>query len=271
MDKVWFITGASKGFGREFATAALERGDRVAGTARDVTALEDLARRFGRRLLALPLDIRDRAADFDAVTRAHREFGQLDVIVNNAGYGHFGAFEELTEADLRDQFETNLFGSVWITQAALPIMRTQGSGHIVQMSSMAGILAFPNLSAYEGSKWALEAMSEGLAAEVARFGIRVTIVEPGPFGTDWNDRSARKSDKMAEYDPMRSADEEKREGASWGDPKAAAHALLKLVDAAKPPLRQLFGADTLGYISFMYEKRLQGWKDGNHLAQLAQG
>ncbi len=269
--KVWFITGASKGLGREFAIAALERGDRVAATARNLSALDDLSARFDDRLLPLQLDVTGRAADFDAVRRAHERFGRLDIVVNNAGYGHFGTFEELSEADVRDQFETNLFGPVWVTQAALPYLRAQGSGHIVQVSSMAGIAAFPDLSAYNGSKWALEAMSETLAAEVKPFGIRVTIVEPGPFGTDWLGPSARRSDKRGEYDFVRHAQATQRAGMAWGDPKAAAKALLELVDAEKPPLRAHFGAETLALFTAVYDRRLQQWKDWDHLAQRAHG
>jgi NAD(P)-dependent dehydrogenase (short-subunit alcohol dehydrogenase family) len=247
--RVWFITGASRGFGREFAVAALERGERVAATARDASALDDLSARFGDRLLALELDVNDRAADFEAVRRAHDRFGRLDIVVNNAGYGHFGMFEELSEADLRNQLETNLFGAVWVTQAALPLLRAQGSGHIIQMSSIGGIGAFANMSAYDASKWALEAMSESLSAEVSKFGINVTLIEPGLFVTDWAGNSARRSQPLAEYDDIREADERRRGGLTPGDPKAAAQALLEVVDAEKPPLRVLFGADVLGRVT----------------------
>jgi NAD(P)-dependent dehydrogenase (short-subunit alcohol dehydrogenase family) len=143
MSKTWFITGTSRGFGREWAIAALERGDRVAATARDASALDDLAQKSGDALLPLALDVTDREADFAAVARAHDHFGGLDIVVNNAGYGHFGMIEELTEEEVRAQIETNLFGALWVTQAALPYLREQGSGHIVQVSSIGGISAFP--------------------------------------------------------------------------------------------------------------------------------
>ena len=168
MSKVWFITGTSRGFGREFALAALRRGDRVAATARSLAALDDLVAEYGDRLLPLQLDVTDRAADEAAVRQAFEWFGRIDVVVNNAGYGHFGAVEEVTEAELRAQLETNLFGALWVTQAALPILREQGSGHVVQMSSIGGVGAFANLGAYHASKWALEAISESLAIEVDR-------------------------------------------------------------------------------------------------------
>jgi NAD(P)-dependent dehydrogenase (short-subunit alcohol dehydrogenase family) len=271
MEKNWFITGASKGFGREFTVAALERGDRVAATARNLSAFDDISARYGDRLLPLQLDVTDRAADFDTVRRAHQTLGALDIVVNNAGYGHFGAVEELSEADLRDQLETNLFGAVWITQAALPFLREQHSGHIIQMSSIGGIGAFPYMSAYHSSKWALEAMSESLAGEVSAFGINVTLIEPGVFGTDWAGASARYSAKMKEYDFVREASDRRRSALKPGDPKAAAQALMEIVDAEKPPLRCLFGADALDRVTAICNQRLQTWREWDHVAKRAQG
>ena len=145
-EKVWFITGTSRGFGREWTIAALERGDKVAATARNVSTLDDLAAKFGDALLPLALDVTDRAADYAAVKQALDHFGRLDIVVNNAGYGQFGFIEELTEAEARDQIETNVFGALWVTQAALPFLRAQRSGHIIQVSSIGGITAFQNLS-----------------------------------------------------------------------------------------------------------------------------
>jgi NAD(P)-dependent dehydrogenase (short-subunit alcohol dehydrogenase family) len=268
---IWFITGASKGFGREFAIAALERGDQVAATARDTKSLADLSGRYGDRLLPVRLDVTDRAAAFEAVGRVYDEFGGLDVVVNNAGYGHFGAVEELSEEDLRDQLETNLFGAVWITQAALPFLRSQGSGHIIQVSSVGGLGAFPNQSAYHASKWALEAVSESLAAEVGPLGIKVTLVEPALFGTDWAGPSARWSDKMTEYEYVREMMFARRGAAVAGDPKAAAQALLELVDADNPPLRVLFGSSATAMITEIYEQRLQTWRDWEAVSRRAQG
>ncbi|WP_344381150.1 SDR family NAD(P)-dependent oxidoreductase, partial [Mycolicibacterium diernhoferi] len=164
-EKIWFITGASRGFGREWAIAALERGDKVAATARDTATLDDLVAKYGDAVLALQLDVTDRAADFAAVEQAHTHFGRLDVVVNNAGYGQFGFIEELTEADARDQIETNVFGALWVTQAALPFLRAQRSGHILQVSSIGGISAFANVGIYNASKWALEGFSQSLAEE----------------------------------------------------------------------------------------------------------
>jgi NAD(P)-dependent dehydrogenase (short-subunit alcohol dehydrogenase family) len=268
---IWFITGASKGFGREFSIAALERGDRVAATARDTAALADMAARFGDRLLPLRLDVNERAADFDAVGQAYDHFGGLDVVVNNAGYGHFGAFEELSESDLRDQLETNLFGAVWVTQAALPFLRDQGSGHIVQVTSVGGVGAFPGVSAYHASKWALEAMTESLSAEVGPLGIKVTLVEPAGFSTDWAGPSSRSSEKMTEYDFVREAIARRRVASQPGDPRAAARALLEIVDAEKPPLRVLFGAAATEMIAGIYAERLATWRQWEGVSVRAHG
>ena len=174
MAKIWFITGASKGFGREWAEAALERGDKVAATARNLQDLDALVNTYGDSILPIKLDVTDRNADFAAVKQAADHFGRLDVVINNAGFGLFGMIEELAENDVRAQIETNLFGALWITQAALPIMRVQHAGHIIQVSSIGGISAFPETGAYHMSKWGLEGFSQSLAQEVAGFGINVT-------------------------------------------------------------------------------------------------
>src|SRR6476661_287787 len=166
MPKVWFITGTSKGFGRIWAAAALDRGDKVAATARDTATLQDLVERHGDAVLPIELDVTDRAADFAAVAQAHDHFGRLDVVVNNAGYGLFGTVEEVTEEQARAQIETNLFGALWVAKAALPILREQGSGHILQVSSIGGVNAFAILGLYHASKWGLEGFSQALAAEV---------------------------------------------------------------------------------------------------------
>ncbi|WP_188190399.1 SDR family NAD(P)-dependent oxidoreductase [Nonomuraea sp. SYSU D8015] len=271
MSKTWFITGASRGFGRAFTAAALERGDRVAATARNLTTLDDLAAKYGADLLPLQLDVTSRVDSTQAVRRAHAEFGRLDVVVNNAGHGHFGMVEELSEEDLRDQVEVNLFGAVWVTQAAAPLMRAQGGAHIVQVSSIGGVVAFTNLGAYHASKWALEGISESLAQEVAAFGIKVTLVEPGGFATDWAGASARRSQTLPEYDGVREAAAARRSAQPPGSPDAAAQALLEVVDADEPPLRVLFGAAAPGIVTGIYERRLTGWKEWERLAHKAQG
>ncbi|MDA4087923.1 3-oxoacyl-[acyl-carrier-protein] reductase FabG [Mycolicibacterium hassiacum DSM 44199] len=271
--KVWFITGASRGFGREWAIAALDRGDRVAATARDLATLDDLAARYGEALLPIRLDVTDRAADFAAVARAHEHFGRLDVVVNNAGYGHFGFVEELTEQEARDQIETNLFGALWVTQAALPYLRAQRGGHILQVSSVGGVTAFPNLGIYHASKWALEGLSQSLAQEVASFGIRVTLIEPAGFATDWAGSSARRSTPLPDYGQVHAeADRARsRRVARPGDPKASAAAVLRIVDAEDPPLRVFFGELPLQLVRADYEQRLRTWEQWQPVAELAQG
>ncbi len=272
--KTWFITGASRGFGREWTIAALERGDQVAATARDTATLADLVDRYGDAVLPLELDVTDRAADTLAVQQAHQRFGRLDVVVNNAGYGHFGFTEELSEADFRDQMETNVFGAMWVTQAALPILREQGSGHILQVSSIGGISAFPGIGAYHASKWALEGFSQALAGEVADFGIRVTIIEPGGFATDWAGPSAKRSEQNPAYDAAREQMAEqraRRAGSGPGDPVASARALMRVVDADEPPLRVFFGSAPLSIARADYEGRLATWEQWQDVAELAQG
>jgi len=271
--KTWFITGTSRGFGREWAVAALDRGDRVAATARDVDSIKDLSQEYGAAVLPLALDVTDRDADFAAVARAHEHFGRLDVVVNNAGYGHFGMVEELSEADARNQMETNLFGALWVTQAALPFLRAQGSGHILQVSSIGGISAFPMVGMYHASKWALEGLSQALAQEVADFGIKVTLIEPGGFSTDWSGSSAKRSEPLAAYDELREKAQQWRasRAASFGDPAASAAAVLAVVDAEEPPLRVFFGEAPLGIATADYESRLKTWNEWQHVALLAQG
>jgi len=271
VSKVWFITGSSRGFGKVFAEAALERGDRVAATARDTSSVRDLVERYGDAVLPLPLDVTDKAAVTSTIRAAHEKFGRLDVVVNNAGYGLFGAVEELSEQQLRDQLETNLFGAVWVTQAALPYLREQGSGHIVQISTIGGVGAFPSLGGYHASKWAVEGISESLAQEVAGFGIKVTLVEPGAFGTDWAGSSAAHAEPMPAYEPMREAMAARRGSAQPGDPEAAGPALLKIVDADEPPLRVLFGSQTTQLVKYLYAKRLQTWADWEQVSHEAQG
>lgn len=272
-EKVWFITGTSRGFGREWAIAALERGDKVAATARDTATLDDLVATYGDALLPLKLDVTDRAADFAAVEQAHDHFGRLDIVVNNAGYGQFGFVEEVSERDARDQFETNVFGALWVTQAALPYLRAQRSGHIIQVSSIGGIVAFPNVGLYHASKWALEGFSQSLAQEVESFGVHVTLIEPQGYSTDWAGSSSRKADEIADYAEVHAATEETRRTrwSSPGDPKASAAALLKVVDAEKPPLRVFFGEAPLGLAKADYEQRLRTWEEWQPVAELAQG
>lgn len=271
--KTWFITGASRGFGREWTIAALDRGDSVAATARNTASLDDLVEKYGDKLLAIQLDVTDRQADVDAVKLAHDHFGRLDVVVNNAGYGHFGLVEELTESEVRDQLETNFFGALWITQAALPYLREQGSGHILQVSSIGGISAFPLVGAYHASKWALEGLSQSLAQEVADFGVKVTLIEPGGFSTDWAGPSAKHSDELPAYKEFheKAQEQRKQRTSEPGDPQASAAAVLKVVDSDDPPLRVFFGKTPLATAEKDYESRLTTWREWQPVAELAQG
>ncbi|MCW2527353.1 MAG: short-chain dehydrogenase/reductase [Pseudonocardiales bacterium] len=269
MSKVWFITGSSRGFGYKWAEAALARGDRVAATARNPETLKSLVEKYGDAILPLALDVTDRSADFAAVDEAHNHFGRLDVVINNAGYGLFGAIEELSEDEIRAQLETNLFGALWVTQAALPHLRAQGSGHIIQVSSIGGIAAFTNVGGYHASKWALEGFSDSLSQEAAGFGIHVTLVEPGGFETDWAGSSAVHATPLPAYDDMRAsrpAVTPKR-----GDPDASAAAILKLVDAENPPLRLLLGEMPTKLTKKLYADRLKTWADWEDVSLAAQG
>ncbi|MEV4888705.1 SDR family NAD(P)-dependent oxidoreductase [Nonomuraea sp. NPDC055795] len=276
MSKVWFVTGSSRGLGRNFAEAALSRGDRVAATARNAASLDGLVAAYGDAVLPLELDVTDKAAVFESVKLARERFGRLDVVVNNAGYAQIGAIEELTERELRDQFETNLFGAVWVLQAVLPHLREQGSGHIVQLSSVAGLVAMPLGGAYQASKWALEALNETLAREVAGFGIKVTVIEPAGFAT----REGKNPDPldngfMAElnpaYDGLRQSLAGIVKDQPAGNPAAAAQTLLTIVDSDNPPLRVLFGQGFYPMIQQVYADRLKTWADGQDLSAAAHG
>jgi NAD(P)-dependent dehydrogenase (short-subunit alcohol dehydrogenase family) len=269
--KIWFITGTSKGFGRVWAEAALARGDRVAASARNVKTLAPLLERYGERVAAITLDVTDKAAVHAAISEAHERFRRLDVVVNNAGYGLFGAIEEVSESEAREQLETNLFGALWVTQAALPIMRAQGSGHIIQVSSIGGVNAFPTVGMYHASKWGLEGFSQSLAAEVASFGIKVTLVEPSGFATDWSGPSAKRARPLPAYDEARAMVERFRSSYVPGDPEATGPAILKVVDAADPPLRIFFGSVGLPMMRAEYAKRIETWEKWNQVSLEAEG
>lgn len=258
--KNWFITGANRGLGHAFALAALQRGDKVAATARDVTGLAGLVEQFGDSVVPVALDVTDRAACFAAVDGVKSSLGQLDVVVNNAGYGLFGMVEELTEAQMRDQMEVNFFGLFHMTQAVLPVLRAQGSGHIVQISTVGGVMTFPGLGGYHASKWAVEGLSDALAQEVTSFGIKVTLVEPGPYATEWAGASATHASQIAAYDAVRSALAARQlPPEMYGDPAAVGPAILKLVDAQTPPLRLFLGVVPTMMVPGVYHGRLAEW------------
>ena len=276
MSKVWFVTGSSRGLGRNFVEAALSRGDKVAATARSTASFGELVATYGEAVLPLAMDVTDKAAVFESVKRAKEHFGRLDVIVNNAGYAQVGAIEELTEQELRDQLETNVFGAVWVIQAALPHLRAQGSGHIIQLSSAAGLIAMPLGGAYHASKWALEGLNEALAGEVAEFGVKVTVIEPGGFATrKGNNPDPLNNGHMAKIDPAYDGLRQRlgalAGGQPAGDPAAAARTLLKIVDSDTPPLRILFGQGFYPMIQQAYADRLKTWADWQDLSAEAQG
>jgi NAD(P)-dependent dehydrogenase (short-subunit alcohol dehydrogenase family) len=269
--KTWFITGTSRGFGREWAMAALDRGDQVAATARDITCLDDLVARYWEAILPIPLDVTDRNAAFAAVKLAHDYFGPLDVIVNNAGYGQFGMVEEISESEIRVQLETNLLGALRVIQAALPYLREQGIGHIVQVSSIGGILPFMNTGAYHASKWALEGLSQSLAAEVAGCGIKVTLIEPAGYSTGWAGPSARHATPLPAYELVREqAAQARARRFAPGDPGATRDAVLRLVDSPNPPLRLFLGEAPLDIATADYESRLATWREWQPVAVAAQ-
>ena len=269
--KVWFITGASKGFGRIWAEAALKRGDKVVATARNTDALKALADEFGELVYPLQLDVTNHDKVFEIIKKAHEHFGRLDVVINNAGYGLFGTIEEVTEEQARKQIETNVFGALWVTQAVLPIMREQKSGHILQVSSIGGIVAFPNLGMYHASKWALEGFSEALSKEVASFGIHVTLIEPAGYSTDWADDSAVHANQISAYDALREEVAKFRSRAKRGIPEATADAILKVVDEANPPLRIFLGESPIKLAKESYEQRIANWEKWQPVSAAAQG
>ena len=271
-EKIWFITGASRGFGRLWTEAALQRGDKVVATARNAATLAPLVEAHGDAVLALPLDVNDRAAVLSAVAQAQARFGRIDVVINNAGFGVSGVVEELGEADVRAQFDTNVFGALWVTQAVLPIMRAQKSGHILSVSSLLGVVAVPNLGIYNASKWALEGLMETLAQEVGAMGVKVTLIEPGAYTTDFGDASSMR------FSPPIDAYEEVRQQAAasftpemFGDPAATAEAVLQVVDADAPPLRIFLGAVAGPFARQVYEQRLATWDSWADVSVKAHG
>ena len=247
MSKTWFITGATRGLGADIATAALKAGDRVVATGRQRAAVSDRLGPDSDRLLSLSLDVGDAAQAQEAVAAAVARFGTIDVLVNNAGYGHIGFFEESTPADIEAQFATNVFGLFNVTRAALPAMRAARRGHVFNLSSTAGIRGIAAGSLYCATKFAVEGFSESLAHELAPFGIHVTIVEPGPFRTDFLTPESMRfaATEVADYDARRAemrASFEQRNGKQAGDPVRLAAAIVTLAGEASPPLRFAAGA-----------------------------
>lgn len=246
MTKVWLITGSSRGLGRALADAVLEAGDKLIATARDPGQLADLIEAYGPRVLALPLDVTDEAAAEAAVRTAVETFGRLDVLVNNAGYGNVAPIEDTSLADFRAQIETNLFGTVIMTKAAIPVMREQGAGHIIQFSSVGGRIGPVGRAAYAAAKWGVEGFSEVLSKEVGPLGIKVTVIEPGGFRTDFAGSSTAIYEGRPEYAETVGAMAEYQRnynGRQPGDPAKAAAVALHIASLDAPPLRLLLGSD----------------------------
>jgi NAD(P)-dependent dehydrogenase (short-subunit alcohol dehydrogenase family) len=272
MAKTIFITGASRGFGKLWAEAFLKRGDKVAATARNLDSIKDLVQQYGDAILPIQLDVNNREACFAAVKQANDHFGTIDVLINNAGYGLFGTIEEIGEQEARAQLETNVFGLLWLTQAVLPVMRKQGSGHIIQLSSMLGVATLPVLGMYNASKWAIEGLSESLASEVKDFGIHVTILEPNGFGTDFGGTSAvHAQQSIPAYEPVKAALWASNTDDFYGLPEATVESVLKLVDAPTPPLRLFLGKVALPWVKQVYEQRLATWEEWQDVSVAAHG
>ncbi len=270
--KVWFITGASRGFGRIWAEAALGRGDQVVATARTLADVADLTERFGDAVLPLTLDVTDAAQVKQAVAQAHAHFGRLDIVLNNAGYSLVATTEEASETDVRAEFDANYFGTLRVIQAALPFLRQQGNGHIIGVSSTLGIIAVPLLGFYCASKWAVEALHESLAAEVKPFGIKVTLIEPGAYATEFGTPASMKmSPGVDAYAELRQQMIGRLSGSEKGDPAATAEAVLEMVDAEQPPLRFILGDKNLPLARAAYANRLAIWEQWETVSNAAQG
>jgi len=268
--KVWFITGASRGFGRIWAEAALKRGDKVTATARQLEDIADLKNRFGEAVLPLALDVTDSEQVPQVVQQAFKHFGRLDVLVNNAGTSLFAATEEASDEQIHDLFDANFVGMVRVLRAALPLLRKQGGAHILGVSSGLGITALPLIGFYCATKWAVEALHESLAQEVRPFGIKVTLVEPGAYATEFG-KSAQIADALEPYAEFRKQFLTRLANLERGDPEATAEAVLKLVDTNDPPLRLGLGNSILPRAREAYAARLATWEAWEDVSNAAMG
>jgi NADP-dependent 3-hydroxy acid dehydrogenase YdfG len=270
--KVWFITGASRGFGRIWTEAALKRGDQVAATARNVNSIADLNKKYGNQVLTLELDVTNAEQVKAVVQKAHAHFGKLDIILNNAGYSLVGTIEEAHADEIRALYETNVLGPVAVIQAALPLLREQGYGHILGTSSNLGHVTLPVIGYYCSSKWAFEAIHESLAEEVKPFGIKVTIIEPGAYATEFGSQQSLKfAAGMDIYTSLKANFAENLQQMEKGDPDATPEAIFKIVDADQPPLRFLLGNQGLPWTRGAYEQRLAEWEAWSEVSNAAQG
>jgi NADP-dependent 3-hydroxy acid dehydrogenase YdfG len=269
--KVWFITGASRGFGRVWAEAALNRGDKVAATARNLESISALKEKYGENVLTLELDVTNAAQAKAAVEQAHAHFGRLDIVLNNAGYSLVGTIEEANADEIRALYETNILGPVSVIQAALPLLRAQAGGHILGTSSNLGHVTLPVIGYYASSKWAFEAIHESLAEEVKAFGIKVTIVEPGAYATEFGSQESLKfSEGMDLYTTFKQAFFGRLGNLERGDPHATPNAVFQVVDAAEPPLRFFLGNQCLPWVREAYAERLATWEAWEEVSNTAQ-
>lgn len=270
--KVWFITGASRGFGRVWAEAALERGDKVAATARNIDSLAGLKEKYAGNVLTLELDVTKPGQAKAAIDEAHAYFGRLDIVLNNAGYSLVGTIEESSVEDVKAMYETNVFGALAVIQAALPLLRKQGEGHILGTSSNLGHVALPVIGYYCSTKWAFEAIHESLATEVKDFGVKVTIIEPGAYATEFGSQDSLKfAAGMEIYSDFKTQFFERLKDMERGDPNATPQALFQVVDAENPPLRFHLGSQNLPWVRAAYEERLALWEDWDAVSSSAQG
>ena len=270
--KVWFITGTSRGFGRVWAEAALKRGDKVAATARNSESIADLKDKYGDNVLTLELDVTQPDQVKAAVEQAHAHFGRLDIVFNNAGYSLVGTIEEASADAIRALYETNIIGPVSVIQAALPLLRKQGSGHIIGTSSNLGHVTLPVIGYYCSSKWAFEAIHESLAAEVKPFGINVTIIEPGAYATEFGSPESLKfAPGLDIYTDFKTQFFGGLRTMERGDPNATPEALFAIVDAENPPLRFFLGSHCLPWVRTAYTERLATWEAWEAVSNSAQG
>lgn len=268
--RVWFITGASSGLGYEFTKKALELGDKVVGIARNIEKLNDLKSQYEGMLLPLRLDVTNRSDVFATVETAIKHFGKIDIVINNAGNMIMGMIEEFNEDEVRSQIETNFYGAVWVCQAVMPYLRTQGSGHIIQISSIGGLISGPMSGIYSASKFALEGFSEALAQEADHFGIKVTIVEPGGYWTNLYLKMGFTVHKQ-EYDSLREELAKQYSTDSVdSDPKLAAEAIMKMINSENPPLRLILGSIVYDLAIENVEKRISTWKEWESVSRSAE-
>lgn len=267
--RIWLIAGASKGLGYAFTRAALAAGDCVAAAARTIDSLKQLQVDYPGSLFPFVLDVTDRKKVFEAVNLAATHFGRLDIVINNAGIMTLGMVEEFTEASIRQIMETNFYGPLWVSQAVLPWMRKQQSGHIIQISSIGALVTGPMAGLYSASKFALEGMSEALAQEVAGFGTKLTIVEPGGYWTNLY-LSMQNCEPLNAYDTLRQKMEQEAGETVDSAPTLAAQAILKLVDSENPPLRLILGGTVYEYAKEAMQGRLQEWQQWEELCRSAE-